>query len=104
MAELNRCEAALYFRRRADRLLKKVADSLGRLNYPASHDELFDLASQHTVEPCLFFFSYYYFLDTNVGGFLFFYWLLHFGDKWIVNDLAPSFAVCRSEISHHLLE
>ena len=55
MAELKRCEAALYFRRRADRLLKKVADSLGRLNYPASHDELFDLASQHTVEPCLFF-------------------------------------------------
>ena len=70
MAELKRCEAALYFRRRADRLLKKVADSLGRLNYPASHDELFDLASQHTVEPCLFF-AYYDLLDTNVGGIAF---------------------------------
>ena len=35
------------------------------------------------------------FSDTNAGGFLFFYWLLHFADKWIIDDLAPSFEVCR---------
>ena len=53
MAELRRCEAALYFRWRADRLLKQVAADLGQLNYPACHDELFDLASRYAVEPVM---------------------------------------------------
>ena len=94
-SELDKCMIAYSFRRRADRLLKSVADQLAIIDYPCLHDELIAIATTTTVQPCLFYFAIprYISSDTNQGGFLFFYWLLHLGDKWIIDSLADSFQV-----------
>ena len=91
-AELQMCQASYSLRRRVDRLIKQISAQLAQINYPCLHDELIAIATATTVQPCLFYFAIrrYISSDTNQGGFLFFYWLLHLGDKWIIDSLADS--------------
>jgi len=94
-AELQMCQASYSLRRRVDRLIKQISAQLAKINYPCLHDELIAIATTTTVQPCLFYFAIrrYISSDTNQGGFLFFYWLLHLGDKWIIDSLADSLQV-----------
>ena len=92
--ELELFTAALAFRRRADRLIKQVASQLAQITYACLPDEIVAITTICTVQPCSPPCCHEWFLlDLNQGGFLLFYWLIHLGDKWIIDSLSKSIEV-----------
>ena len=53
--ELQKCVVAFSFRRRVDRLMKRLAGQLAIVDYPCLHDELISMATNTTVQPCTLF-------------------------------------------------
>ena len=55
LTELQKCVVAFSFRRRVDRLMKRLAGQLAIVDYPCLHDELISMATNTTVQPCTLF-------------------------------------------------
>ena len=52
-AELERCLAAFYFRRRANRLLSSLASQMADIDYPCLPEEIIAMATNNSVQSCI---------------------------------------------------
>ena len=98
--ELDRCFAAFYFRRRANRLLSSLASQMADIDYPCPKRLL--LWRPITLFNHVFRFSCPLLPDNHPGGFLLFYWMLFIGDKWILDSVQDALEVTSGPLQFNL--
>ena len=96
MTELEHFLVVYSFRRRADRLVARIANKIADIRYACTHDEIVALATSTTVHPCISIVFDLPFIDNNRGGFLFMYWLIHMSEKWVISSLHDALKVKHS--------
>jgi len=82
-AEVTLAIAGIQSRKRAHRLIKRVAKDIDRNLVDMSTDEIVDLCTQHTISNCILF-QYLTFPDQIPGGYLWQYWLTIAGPRWVM--------------------
>src|SRR5215470_2113327 len=83
MADLEFSNAMLKGRKRALRLIARVARSIDDAPLPPSHDEIIDMCTRNTTSNCTTVPSYHACFPVAFSGeFLWQYWLTIAGPKW----------------------